>query len=147
MPNPPTKEKAPCGGIAWRGEPGHLFAKHVDRPTRGDARNRVEMTGYGSRVGKEAVYGNQSRDARKNSEERVERDASGDQEDAIFRNTMIDAQKNVLPSLSRDLRRRLRGPATAGFKRPAITCRGARIPRPPPGKSECDQHGAQSDSP
>jgi class 3 adenylate cyclase len=43
---------------ALRGEPGHLFAKHVDRPTGGDARNRIEMTGYGSRVCKEAVYRN-----------------------------------------------------------------------------------------
>src|ERR1700680_4773807 len=90
----------------------------------------------------EAVYGNQSRDARKNSEERVERDASGDQEDAVFRNTMIDPQKNVLPSPGRGLRRRLRRPARAGFKRPAIAWRGARTLRPPSGKSECDQQGA-----
>ena len=57
------------------------------------------------------------------------------------------AQKNVVPPPGWDLRRRLRRPATAGFKRPEIACRGARIPRPPPGKSECDQQGAQSDSP
>src|SRR6478672_7613985 len=55
------------------------------------------MTGYGSRIGKEAVYGNQSCNTRENSEQRVERDASGDQEDAVLRDTMIDPQKNVLP--------------------------------------------------
>ena len=44
-------------------------------------------------------------------------------------------------------RRRLCRPPTPGFKRLAIACRGARIPRAPPGKSECDQQDAHSDSP
>ena len=60
---------------------------------------------------------------------------------------MIDPQKNVLPPPDRDLRRRLCRSSTAGFKRLAIACRGARIPRAPPGKSECDRQDAQSDSP
>jgi hypothetical protein len=124
------------------------FVREARRSLHWGRRSRsCRETGYGSGVGKEAVYRNQSCDTRENSEQRIERDASGDQEDAVLRDTMIDPQKNVLPPPDRDLRRRLCRSPTAGFKRLAIACRGARIPRAPPGKSECNQQDAQSDSP
>jgi hypothetical protein len=85
------------------------------------------MTGNAARVGKKAVNRNQSRDAGKQGKQRVEGSARGVREDAVFRDAVVDAQKNVLPSPGRDLRSCRRRPATPDFELCVIASDGVRL--------------------
>jgi hypothetical protein len=60
-------------------------------------RNRVEMVGYTSRIGEQTVYRYQGRDPGEICEKRIEHDAGCDQQDAVFRDTSVYAEKNILP--------------------------------------------------
>jgi hypothetical protein len=130
-----------------RGKTGHFFTKNIDRPTRCDVRHRVEMAGHTSRVREQAVNRYQGRDPGENCEKRIERDAGGNQQDAVFGDAPVDAPKNILPSPRWDLRGGLCRPAATCLPVPAIAVRWARLSSPPPRKSNCDQQNAQSDRP
>src|SRR4051794_33444176 len=78
------------------------------------------MTGNVGGIGEEPIYGKQSCYAGENRQQEIKGHPRCDQQDAVFRDTVKDPQKNVLPSLGRNLRGCIGRSATAGFQSYAI---------------------------
>ena len=102
--------------LAIRGETGHVFTKQVDGTTRRDIGQRVEVTGNVRGIGEEPIYRKQSRYAGENGQQEIKGHSRCDQQDAVFRNTVINSQENILPSLGRNLRGCVGGSAATGFQ-------------------------------
>jgi hypothetical protein len=82
---------------------------------RGDGKMRINCRG----VGDQSVERDERRNCRKDRQQRIEDDPSRDSEQSIVIDAGINAPKDVLPALPRNLPRSHRAPSSSGLLRPA----------------------------
>src|SRR5437868_9701209 len=104
-----------------------------------------------ARVGKQTINRNQSRDAREQRQKRVERHPGSIGEDAVLRNTFVDAPQNILPPARRDLRWPFGEPTATRIELGVITPSPIGLSGVSIGlaasEPSCHQQGSQADRP
>ena len=82
------------------------------------------MTGHVRRICEQPIYRNQSRYPRENGQQEIEGYPGCNQQDAVFRDTVINPKENVLPPRGRNIRGPVRGSSATVFRRCAIPALG-----------------------